>query len=163
MVRIGMVVVMGAIVGSMAIALFAYTLYQPNIIEVYQGEPARVGPIEYAITFEGVHEGSGDVVPNDQFVRIRINMVNVGEESAAVSGGQFYFVDENGKRHWPIYGNGTFGQEDLLRDVLQPGEHITRTTQFDVPFDDDATYYVYIRPAKEHGTTDYAVVCMTNC
>ena len=158
-----MVVVLGAIIGSMVIALYAYTLYQPNVIEVSQGEPVIVGPIEYAITFEDAHDGIGDVTPNDKFVKIRINMANIDTQSATVSGGQFYFVDAAGKRHWPVYGNGTFGQEDLLRDTLRAGEHITRTTQFDVPYNADEKYSVIIRPAKEHNSVDMAIVCLTGC
>ncbi|MYC79851.1 MAG: DUF4352 domain-containing protein [Cenarchaeum sp. SB0661_bin_35] len=163
MIQIGMVIVLGAVIGSMAIALYAYVLYQPNIIEVSHGEPVVVGPIEYAIVFEDIHDGIDDARPNDRFVKIRINMMNVGTESATISGGQFYFVDTDGERHWPVYGNGTFGQEDLLRETLQSGEHITRTTQFDVPYMDDETYSVIIRPAKEHNSMDMAVVCITNC
>lgn len=163
MIRIGMIVVLGAVIGSMAIALYAYVLYQPNIIEVSHGEPVIVGPIEYAIIFEDVHDGMNDVKPNDRFVKIRINMMNVDAQSATVSGGQFYFIDAAGERHWPVYGNGTFGQEDLLRETLQAGEHITRTTQFDVPFSSDEAYNVIIRPAKEHNSIDMAIVCLTNC
>lgn len=163
MIRIGMVVVLGAVIGSMIIALYAYTLYQPNMIEVSHGEPVIVGPIEYAIMLEDVHDGIDDVRPNDRFVKIRINMMNIDTQSATVSGGQFYFVDATDKRHWPIYGNGTFGQEDLLRETLQGGEHITRTTQFDVPYNADETYSVIIRPAKEHNSVDLAIVCLTNC
>ncbi len=163
MVRIGVVLVMGAIIGSMVVAMFAWMQYQPTALEVPHGEPVVVGPVEYAVTFEGTNAGVEGFRPQEVFVKIRVNMQNVAEQDAAVSGGQFHLGSSDMVRVQPVYGNGTLGEEDMLLVDLQPGGHVTRTTQFDVPFDDDATYYVYIRPAKEHGTTDYAVVCMTNC
>ena len=44
-----------------------------------------------------------------------------------------------------------------------PGESIERTTQFDVPFDEESQYKIIIRPQKEQSTIDTAVVCITNC
>ena len=163
MIRIGMVLIFGGIVGSMAIALYAYTLYQPNEIMVPHGEPVILGPMEYAITFEGVNNGNDEFRPEHAFVKVRVNMQNVAGYDATVSGGQFYIVTAGSMPQQPRFGNGTLGQEDLLRETLQPGTHITRTTQFDVPFSDEATYQVLIRPAKEHATPDHAIVCLTNC
>lgn len=163
MIRIGMVVVFGGIVGSMVIALYAYTMYQPNELAVPHGEPVILGPLEYAITFEGTSNGNDEFRPEHTFVQIRINMQNVAGYDATVSGGQFYIVAAGSTPLQPRFGNGTLGQEDLLRETLQPGSHITRTTQFDVPFSDEATYQVLIRPAKEHATSDHAIVCLTNC
>ena len=163
MIRIGMVLILGGIVGSMVIALYAYTLYQPNALDTPHGEPVVLGPLEYAVTFEGTDSGSDEFRPEHTFVKIRINMQNVAEHEATVSGGQFYILSTGGMPLQPRYGNGTLGQEDLLLETLQPGSHITRTTQFDIPFDGDATYQVLIRPAKEHATPDHAIVCLTNC
>ena len=163
MVRMGMAVVIGGIVASMVIAMYAYIQYQPNIMEVSNGEPVVVGPVEYSITFEGIHDGNDEVKPEHTFVEIRINMRNIDSSDVTVTGGQFYFVDTGGERHWPIYGNGTFAEEDLYIEVLQPDRSVTRTTQFDVPFDDLEQYQIIIRPAKEHESIDVGIVCITNC
>lgn len=162
-VRVGFVLVMGGVVASMIVAIYAYTLYQPNALEVPHGEPIILGPIEYAITFEGTNNGNDELRPEHTFVRIRINMQNVAGYDATVNGGQFYIIGAGSSPKQPVFGNGTFGQEDLLRETLEPGSHITRTTQFDVPFDDESTYQVLIRPAKEHATPDHGVVCLINC
>lgn len=163
MVRVGLVLVLGAIVTSMAVAMYMYVQYQPNIIVTSHGEPVAVGPIEYAITYQGTYDGNDDVKPQNTFVRIRIDMRNLDTQDVRVSGGQFYFVDDTGEKRQPTYGNGTFGQEDLLTEVLKPDRTVSRTTQFDVPFDRDARYDIMIRPAKDHSTIDTAIVCITNC
>ena len=152
MIRIGTVLILGGIVGSMVIALYAYTLYQPNELTVPHGEPVILGPMEYAVTFEGTNNGNDEFRPEHTFVKIRVNMQNVAEYDAAVSGGQFYIVVPGSMPQQPHFGNGTLGQEDLLFETIQPGSHITRTTQFDVPFNAEDTYQVLIRPAKEHAT-----------
>ena len=163
MVRMGMVMVLGGVVASMAIAMYAFTLYQPNIIEVHEGEPVVVGPVEYTIIFEGTHDGSEEVRPENTFVKIRVSMLNRDVNDVGITGGQFFIVDVDGTRHQPIYGNGTFSNEDLLLETLLPDRAISRTTQFDIPFDDSASYQILIRPAKEHATSDAAIVCLTNC
>lgn len=163
MVRIGMVLVMGGILVSMSIAMFAWTQYQPVILEASPGEPVIVGPVEYSITFDGTNAGVEGFQPQDVFAKIRISMQNVADEEVTLNGGQFHFAGPDMNRVQAVFGNGTLGEEDMLIEKLQPGSRIIRTTQFDVPFDEDSTYHVYVRPAKEHGTTDYAIICVTNC
>ncbi len=163
MVSVVFVAVMGGVIISMAVAFYAYIIYQPNVLEVNDGEPVVVGPIEYTVIFEGTNDGNEEFRPENTFVKVRIGMNNLDDMEHAVSGGQFYFVDSLGVRHWPSYGNGTLHQEDLLRDVLQPGNSISRTTQFDVHFDSDERYEVIVRPAKEHNSLDVGIVCITNC
>ena len=55
---IGVVIVIGAIIASMGIAMIMYTQYTTNFIESTAGEKITVGPVEYVVTFEGTHEGS---------------------------------------------------------------------------------------------------------
>ena len=163
MARLGIVLVIGAIVVSMAAAMYAYVLYQPNVMSVSDGDPVVVGPIEYTINYEGTNDGNEEFRPENTFVKIRIGMKNLDSVEHTVSGGQFYFVDSAGVRHWPSYGNGTLHQEDLLTEILPPGEPISRTTQFDVQFEGDHMHEIIIRPAKEHNSIDVAIVCITNC
>lgn len=163
MIRLGTVLVMGGIIGSMIIALAVYTLYQPSVIEVSRGEFATVGPVEYSVLFHGTHDGNENFVPDNTFVSILIEMRNIHTEMVSVSGAQFYIIDEDGRRHWPVFGNGTMGPEDLLVVELEPTLLVSRTTQFDIPYDQDTTYKILVRPAKDHSGGDPVIFCITNC
>ena len=44
------------------------------------GEKVTVGPVEYIISFEGTHEGSKEVVPENTFVMIGITAKNISDE-----------------------------------------------------------------------------------
>ena len=162
MVRVGTVLIMGAIIGSMIIALVVYTLYQPTVIEVSRGEFATVGPVEYSVLFNGLYDGNENFVPSNTFVSILIEMRNIHTETVSVSGAQFYILDADGRLHWPVFGNGTMGPEDLLVVELEPATLVSRTTQFDVPYDQDATYKILVRPAKDQ-SGDPVIFCITNC
>lgn len=158
---IGVVIVIGAIIASMAIAMFMYTQYTTNFIESTAGETITVGPVEYVVTFEGTHEGSKEVVPENMFVMIGITAKNNSDEKTLLSGGQLYIVDEKEQKHEAVYGE--FSTKDLLVEWLEPGESIERTTQFDIPFDEEKQYKIIIRPQKEQSTVDTALICITNC
>ncbi len=82
----GLVIVIGAIIGSMGLAMFMYTQYQTNYIESSVGNPVTVGPVEYVVTFEGTHEGDKETVPENTFVMIGIIAKNVSDEKTALSG-----------------------------------------------------------------------------
>jgi len=161
MANIGVVIVIGAIIASMVVANFMYTQYTTNFIESTVGEKITVGPVEYVITFEGTHEGSKEVVAENTFVMIGITAKNIGNEKTLFSGGQLYIVDEKEQKHEAVYGE--FSSKDLLVEWLKPGESIERTTQFDIPFDEDKQYKIIIRPQKEQSTVDTALICITNC
>ena len=161
MVRIGVVVVIGAIIASMAAANYVYIQYQTNYIEAVAGQTITVGPVEYIITFEGTSEGSKEVVPVNTFVTIGIVAKNISDENTLLSGGQFYLVDEREQKHKAVYGE--FSAKDLLLEGLDPDDAVERTTQFDVPFDEEKQYKVIVRPQKEQSTVDTAVVCIINC
>jgi len=161
MANFGVVIVFGAIIASMAVAMFAYTEYQTNYIETVAGETIVVGPVEYTITFEGTHEGNDENIPENTFVMIGIAAKNISEEKTVLSGGQFYFVDEKDQKHKASYIEYT--AKDLLLEGLDPGKPIERNTQFDVPYDEELQYKIIIRPQKDQSTVDTAVVCLTNC
>ncbi len=99
MARMGLVIVIGAIIGSMVLANYVYTQYQTNFIEINAGELVVVGPVEYTVTFEGTHEGSKEVKPENTFVKIGITAKNTGSEKTLLSGGQFYIVDQKNQNH----------------------------------------------------------------
>ena len=161
MARIGVVIVIGAIIASMVIANYMYTQYTTNYIESVAGDKIIVGPVEYVVTFEGTHEGSEDVMPENTFVMIGIEAKNIGDEKTLFSGGQLYIVDEKEQKHEAVYGE--FSSKDLLLEWLEPNKAVEKTTQFDIPFDEDIQYKIIIRPQKDQSTVDTAVVCITNC
>ncbi len=137
---IGIVIVIGAIIASMGLAMFMYTQYQTNYIESSVGNPVIVGPVEYIITFEGTYEGSKDTIPENTFVKIGITAKNISDKKTLLSGGQFYLVDEKDQKHKAVYGE--FSSKDLLMVGLDPGKPIERTTQFDIAFDEEKQYKI---------------------
>ena len=161
MAGIAVVILFGAIIASMAVAMYMYSEYQVNFIETNAGESVIVGPVEYTVTFEGTHEGDKETQPENTFVMIGITAKNIGDEKTVLSGGQFHFVDEKEQKHEAVYGE--FSAKDLLLEGLEPGKSVEKTTQFDFPFDEEETYKIIIRPQKEQSTVDVAVICITNC
>jgi len=161
MAKIGAVLVVGIIIATMAAGMYTYTQYQTNYIASVAGETVTVGPVEYVITFEGTHEGSKEVVPENTFVKIGITAKNISDEKTLLTGGQFYIVDEKEQKHEAIYGE--FSSKDLFIEWLEPNKPIEITTQFDIPFDEESQYKIIVRPQKEQSTVDTAVVCITNC
>ncbi len=161
MARIGIIIVIGAIIVSMGAAMYMYTQYQTNYITAVAGETVTVGPVEYTITFEGTHEGDKKTIPENTFVMIGIVAKNIGDGKTLLSGGQFYFVDEKDQKHKAVYGE--FSSKDMLMEWLEPNKPIEKTTQFDILFDDEKQYKIIIRPQKEQSSVDTAVICITNC
>jgi hypothetical protein len=158
---IGIVIVLVAVIASMGAAMYTYTQYQTNYIETVAGETFTVGPVEYIITFEGTHEGNKEVKPENTFVQIGIVAKNISDEKTRISGGQFFIVDEKDQKYEAVYGE--FSSKDMLMEWLEPNKPIEKTTQFDIPFDEEKQYKIIIRPQKEQSTVDTAVVCITNC
>jgi len=158
---VGLVIVIGAIIGSMGLAMFMYTQYQTNYIESSVGNVVTVGPVEYVVTFEGTHEGDKETVPENTFVMIGVTAKNVGEEKTALSGGQLYLIDERDQKHKAVFGE--FSAKDLRIVGLDPGKPIEVTTQFDIEFDEEIQYKIVIRPQKDQSTVDTASICLTNC
>jgi hypothetical protein len=161
MAGLGIVIVIGAIIASMGIAMFMYTQYETNYIESSAGNAVNVGPVGYIITFEGTHNGDKDNIPENTFVMIGITAKNTSSEKTVISGGQFYIVDEKDQKHKAVFGE--FSAIDLHLEILESNNPIQRTTQFDIPYDEEKQYEIIIRPQKDQSTTDTAVICLTNC
>ena len=154
-------IIIAAIAASMFFATYMYNEYQPNFILVEAGQPVQVGPIIYTVEHLGMHEGDDDIKPNEIFFKINIIAENIGSTTTLLSGGQFYLLDENDKKYRAVYGQ--FDSEDLYNDNLKPNESITRTTQFDIPFDEDMKYRIGILPTKEQSSKDIGIICVMNC
>lgn len=160
MVAIVMIIILGAIIGSMGMAFYTYSEYQTNFITGMVGETITVGPVEYIITFEGTHEGSKEVKPENTFVKIGVIAKNIGKENTFLSGGQF-FINSGGKNYEATYGE--FSEIDLRYEEIEQDKPVQRTTQFDIPFDEEKQYNIIIRPQKEQSTVDTGSICLINC
>ncbi|MDH3854563.1 MAG: DUF4352 domain-containing protein [Nitrosopumilus sp.] len=160
MARIGLVLVLGVVISIMAVSMYMYVENKINIIEVNSGDKVKVGPVEYTITFEGTHNGNKETKAENMFVHIGIVAKNISEERTLMSEDQFYILEDK-KKYVAVYGE--FSSKDLLSEWLEPGKAIEKTTQFDIPFDEEKQYNVIIRPQKEQTSVDTAVVCITNC
>ena len=161
MVNIGLVLLLGGVITSIGIALYAYEAFQPNYKIVNAGEAVEVGPVEYIVTYEGQFEGSEEVSPEHSFLKIRIVAKNLEQEPTQLSGIQFQLVDNGGNRSIPIH--GAFSDEDLLYHTIEYNKAVSYTTQFDVPFSENSTYNVRVEPRKEHNSLDIGMVCIFNC
>lgn len=159
------VAIMGIIIAgiavSMVFATYMYSEYQPNFITVQAGQPVQVGPVVYAVEHIGQHNGDKDIQPDEIFFQIRISAENIGTTTTLLSGGQFYLLDENDKKYRAIYGD--FSDEDLFNDDLKPNVPLTRTTQFDILYDENKRYRIGILPVKEQSSNDIGLVCVQNC
>lgn len=155
------ILIIAGISASIVFASYMYYQHQPNFILVEAGQPVQVGPVLYTVEYLGTHEGDVDIKPKEIFFKIKIIANNVGLSTTLLSGGQFYLLDENDKKYPAVYGK--FSNEDLFHDQLKPNESLTRTTQFDIPFDEDTKYRIGILPSIEQSSNDIGIVCVLNC
>jgi len=156
-----MIIIIAVIASSIVFATYMYSEYQPNFILVQAGQAVQVGPVVYTVEHIGQHEGDKDIQPKEIFFQIRINAENIGSSTTLLSGGQFYLLDENDKKYRAIYGE--FSDADLFNDDLKPNVPITRTTQFDILYDENKMYRIGILPVKEQSSNDIGLICVQNC
>lgn len=154
-------IIIVSIAASMGFATYMYYEYQPNFKLVDAGQPVQVGPVIYTIDYLGMHEGDDDIKPEEIFFKIKISVENVGSSTTLLSGGQFYLLDENDKKYRAVYGE--FSKDDLFNDDLKPGESIVRTTQFDIPFNENSKYRIGVLPSKDQSSNDIGIICVFNC
>ena len=154
-------IIIAGIAVSMVFATYMYYEYQPNFKLVEAGQPVQVGPVIYTVAHIGMHEGDDDIKPEEVFFQIKITAENVGSTTTLLSGGQFYLLDKNENKHRAVFGE--FSNEDLFNDKLEPNDSVTRTTQFDILFDEEETYRIGILPTKEQSSNDIGIICVLNC
>lgn len=151
-----------AIIGaSMIFATYMYYEYQPHFIFVEAGQPVQVGPVIYTIEHLGMFNGDDDIKPKNVFFQIKINAKNIDSSPTLLSGGQFYLLDENDSKYQAVFGD--FSNTDLFNDELDPNASITKTTQFDIPFDEHMKYRIGVLPLKEQSSNDIGIICVFNC
>ena len=161
MVRVGFAIVIGGILAGMAFLLYLSVENQPEMIQTIAGDSVTIGNVNYIITFEGTHQGSKDVKPEHTFVKIGILAKNTGNDKTVLSGGQFLMMDSDQRKYEAAYGE--FSSKDLLLEPLNPDKPIEKTTQFDIPFDEEKRYYVLLKAHKSQDSSDFAKICILNC
>jgi len=104
MVSGGVIILVSIVVISISISWYLTIIYEPVLVYAKGGEPIQVGPVQYIIEHIGEHNGNKDTRPEHIFFQIRIIAENMGTEDTRMVGGQFYFIDENDKKHEAVYG-----------------------------------------------------------
>ena len=161
MVRIGFAIVIGGILVGMGFLLYMSVETQPDLIQTVAGDTVRLGAVDYVITYEGTHQGSKEVKPENTFLKIGIIAEYVGNDKTVLSGGQFLLMDSDQRKYEAVYGE--FSSKDLLLEPLNPDKPVEKTTQFDVPFDEEKRYYVLVKAHKSQPSSDFAKICVLNC
>ena len=161
MVRVGFAIVIGGIIVGMAVLLYMYTENQPGMIQTVAGETVSIGGVNYVITYEGTNQGSKDVKPEHTFLKIGILAKYTGSDKTTLSGGQFLLMDSDQRKYEPVYGE--FSSKDLLLETLNANKPVEKTTQFDIPFDEEKRYYVLVKAQKSQSSSDFAKICILNC
>lgn len=153
MVRAGIVIVVGAVIFSMALAMSFYVMYQPNLINVDIGEQVKVGPNRYVLTYQGVEQGSRAIQSDSTFIKVDIITENEDGQAIPAERKQFELIDKYGVQTPP-----THGVIDDVSSVVTAYFPIS-----DKEFDDQFSYKVILRPTKNQSSTDIAIICITNC
>ena len=156
----GILLVLVVVISIMSVSMYMYLDISSNIVEVNSPDKVAVGPVEYIISFEEIHQGNEETVPENMFMQIQITAENIGDEKALISKEQFYIIKDN-KKYNAVYGE--FSSKDLESEELEPGKSVEKTTQFDIPFDEELQYSVVIRPNSMQLGANTAIVCIVQC
>ena len=160
MVQVGIFLVLVVVISIMSVSMYMYFDVSSNIVEVNSPDKVTVGPVKYTLSFEETHQGNEETIPENTFVQIQIAGENISDEKALISKEQFYIIKDN-KKYNAVYGE--FSSKDLESEWVEPGKSIEKTTQFDIPFDDETQYSVVIRPNGMQLGTNTAIVCILQC
>ncbi len=153
MIRVGMILIIGAIIASMAVAMMFFLEYQPNILETGLGEQITVGPTTYTLSYEGIEKGSKEIESDKTFIKIGILAKDSDGDTVTAEKKQFILLDKNNVQTEPTHGIFVEGSPQII--AYFPLE--------DKALDEEFQYKIMIRPTKEQGSTDLAFVCITNC
>ena len=185
MVRIGGIIVIGAIFTAIAISFYFYSDEVLTDVKVSSfGEPVQVGTVmfdvQYVANFDylektkefklaekaevdrGLIEASNEK-PVHTYFQIQVTAENKGNKNVRFTGGQLHLYDESNKRYSPIFVG--YGGNELSLIDLQPQKAVTLTTQFDIEYDEEMQYRVGIVPNRHgmEGTQEIAFICIKNC
>jgi len=185
LVRIGGVIVIGAILTVIGISFLFYSDEVLTDVKVSNfGEPIQVGDImfdiQYVANFEylektkefkiaeqaeidrGLIEASNEK-PEHTYFQIQVTAENKGSEIVRLTGGQLHLYDDSNTRYSPTFVG--YGDSELSLIDLEPQKAVTLTTQFDIEYDEEMQYRVGIVPNRHgmEGTQEIAFICIRNC
>jgi len=151
--RVGIVIVVGAVVASMGIAMVFFVEYQPNIIEVQLGQQITVGPATYVLSYEGIEKGSKEIESDRTFMKIGIVAEDANGETVTAEKKQFVLMDKDRVQTVPTHGVFVEESPQVIAYFPLEGDRI----------DEEFQYKVMVRPTKDQRSTDLGFVCITNC
>ncbi|MGH1567430.1 MAG: DUF4352 domain-containing protein, partial [Nitrosopumilus sp.] len=120
----GIFLVLVVVITIMSVSMYMYLDISSNIVEVNSPDKVAVGPVEYTLSFEEIHQGNEETTPENTFVQIRITGENISDEKALISKEQFYIIKDN-KKYNAVYGE--FSSKDLESEWVEPGKSIEKT------------------------------------
>ena len=185
MIRIGGVLAVIIIIGSIGIAFYFYSqeTYREVVVSDL-GEATMVGEVKFDIHYvanyeilektkeftdfertqieQGLTEGTSET-PEGTYFQIQITAENKGSETTTLTGGQFHLYDNKNTRYGASFVG--YGADELSMVDLEPNNAVTVTTQFDIPYDEEMTYKVGIVPNRFglQQTQEIAFICIKNC
>ena len=186
MAGIGTFIMIGVVVGSISISLFLFLGERLVDITEESGDSVTVNNVEFNISYIGNYESlekteeykeiektqaikglATSEIAEGVYFQIQITAHNIGAETVRFSGGQFYLFDINQEKYDAIF-IGYAGSdiiEELSRVDLLPGNSVTVTTQFDIPYDEEMKYTVGILPDRFglQDSQERGFVCIKNC
>jgi len=186
MAGIGTFIMLGIVVGSICISLSLFLDERLVDITEESGDSVTVNNVEFNISYIGNYESlektveykelektqvvkglATSEIAEEVYFQIQITAHNIGTETVRFTGGQFYLFDINQEKYDAIF-IGYAGSdiiEELSRVDLLPGNSVTVTTQFDIPYDEEMKYTVGILPDRFglQESEERGFVCIKNC
>jgi len=182
MIRFGMLVLLGLVIGSVSVSMFLFIDNLTVNVTSESGEQVKVGDVEFDVQFVSYHEIlekkseymefeknliakgiSSSEIPDGIYFQIQIIAHNIGTETVRITGGQFHIYDSNNTKYDAVFIG--YGEGELSLIDLEPNSSVTVTTQFDIPYDDQMEYTVGIIPDR-YGLQDSqerGFICVKNC
>ena len=166
MIRIGGILAVVIIIGSIGIAFYFYSqeTYREVVVSDL-GEATMVGNVKFDIQYvtnyeilektkefadfertqieQGLTEGTRET-PEGTYFQIQITAENKGDNITTLTGGQFHLYDDKNTRYGASFVG--YGEDELSMIDLEPNKAVTVTTQFDIPYEEEMTYQVGIVP-----------------
>jgi len=186
MAGIGTFIMLGIVIGSISISLYLFLDERLVDITEESGDLITVSNVEFNISYIGNYESlektkeykeiektqaikglATSEIAEGVYFQIQITAHNIGAETVRFSGGQFYLFDINQEKYDAVF-IGYAGSdiiEELSRVDLLPGNYVTVTTQFDIPYDEEMKYTVGILPDRFglQDSQERGFVCIKNC
>ena len=185
MIRIGGILAVVIIIGSIGIAFYFYSqeTYREVVVSDL-GEATMVGNVKFDIQYvtnyeilektkefadfertqieQGLTEGTRET-PEGTYFQIQITAENKGDNITTLTGGQFHLYDDKNTRYGASFVG--YGEDELSMIDLEPNKGVTVTTQFDIPYEEEMTYQVGIVPNRFglQETQEIAFICIKNC